>query len=139
MQIAPKMTERLDDMVGCSYMYMGRHLKVRGYALARDRIKILTDKGNPILLKLTSLDDDLSQFMPADSDSNGPETMTLYKAQTTNMASIEQIVMANITKVQNDREYLAQAKAVNENVNTLLKMNQQKIDLFREVRKTQKD
>jgi hypothetical protein len=139
MQIAPKMTERLEAMVGSSYMYMGRHLKVRGYALESNRIKILTAKGNPVVIKLSNLDDDLDEFMPAESESNGAESMTLYKAQTTNMASIEQIVMANIEKVQNDREYLAQAKAVNENVNTLLKMNQQKIDLFREVRKTQKD
>jgi hypothetical protein len=49
---------------------------------------------------------------------------------------LKNIVMENISKLQGDKGYINQAREINSSVNTMLKMNQQMIDMYREVRKS---
>lgn len=140
MELSPKTVDRLDSMIGGIWLYMGRTVKVVGYGDVDDKIRIRTTTV-PIIIKKVDVFKELDNFLPTDNDideeddtlNNG--AMVYLKQGQDSMSKLEGVLMDNITKIQSDPSYIPQAKAINENVGTILKISQQKIDIFREMRK----
>lgn len=133
---------KLNNMIGGTYLYNTREVRIRDIAAANGQVKFITD-GHPIVIEKSQLKQKLDDFLPMEEETEvtlpaeiEDNAMQTLRHTDDKMAKLEAIIMNNIEKVQQDREYLPQANQVNKDVNTILKMNQQKIHLFREVRKT---
>lgn len=137
LKIAPAVLDRLDALVGRTWLYLCRTVYVKGYATEEGSVRIITNK-QPIVLKIDSIYEDLKEFLETSDDMEfeNKSAVEIYKKESSSFSKLEQIILDNIEKVKADKEFLEQAKEINSNVNTLLKMNQHKIDIFREVRKT---
>ena len=83
---------------------------------------------------------ELDEFMVTDEPVDEDDTvdkgaMVYFKNDPSSMNALEKILMDNIEKLQTDSTFIPQAKAINDNVGSILKISQQKIDIFREMRK----
>lgn len=141
--ISDSLKKKLDGMVGGTYLYNTREVTIKGINSVNGQVRFVND-GNPILINKSELGDKIDDFLPVevqDTEETLPAKMEGDVEQTFNQTDetiekLENIILHNIEKVQNEKDYLPQAKQVNRDVNTILKMKQQKIDLFREMRKT---
>lgn len=132
---------KLDKLIGKSWMYNGRNIYVKGVNQVNSEIRVIT-KGHPIVFAIDKAETKLDEFLPVES---GPGTiknpearelaMQVFAKDKGQMDSLEDIIMENIKNVKKDPKYVQQAKAVNSNVQTLLNINKQKIEMLKEIRK----
>ena len=139
MELSPKTIERLDSMIGGVYLYMGRSVKILGYGDTDEKVRIKTST-TPIIIKKVDVIKELDEFMVTDEPVDEDDTvdkgaMVYFKNDPSSMNALEKILMDNIEKLQTDSTFIPQAKAINDNVGSILKISQQKIDIFREMRK----
>lgn len=135
--IVNSVQQRMDKMVGLPWVYMGRYVHIKGIHQSNGQVRFVThDK--PIVVETSKLPEALNDFLPYEEEED-PEVrnsaIDLFKSETDSMKQLQDIIMDNINQVKASKEYLPQAKSINDNVSTLLKINQQKIDMFRELRK----
>ena len=131
MELSPKTIERLDSMIGGVYLYMGRSVKILGYGDTDEKVRIKTST-TPIIIKKVDVIKELDEFMVTDEPVDEDDTvdkgaMVYFKNDPSSMNALEKILMDNIEKLQTDSTFIPQAKAINDNVGSILKISQQKI------------
>lgn len=114
---------KLYDMVGGTYLYKRESIIIKG-VIASDTdqlIRIKTDKQD-ITVSLLHLSDFISSLLLA-SDEQQEETRTaLVTQQSGEIDTLHKILKDSIKKIQEDKEYIGQAKAINNHINTMLNM-----------------
>ena len=138
-----ELSKRLDQMIGRAFMYHARQFSIQDIVVEHGNVVFLTSSGR-IVINKSDLEHKIDDFLevekqeeihsyPAEIES---ELSTTIQTAEEKMDKLESIILKNIEKIQADRSYLPQANQITKDINTILKMNQQKIDLFRELRKT---
>jgi len=132
---------KLDNLIGNSWMYNGRNIRVKGVNQINGEIRVITE-GHPIVFSVDKAEPKIEEFLPVDA---GPEAirnpearelaMQVFSKDKGQMDSLEEIILENIKNVKKDPKFVGQAKVVNSNVQTLLNINKQKIEMIKEIRK----
>lgn len=132
---------KLDNLIGKSWMYNGRNIHVKGVNQMNSEIRVITE-GRPIVFSIEKAEDKLEEFLPVEEGPGtikNPEARDLaiqvFEKDKGQMNSLEDIIMDNIKKVKEDPKFVQQAKVVNSSVQTLLNVNKQKIEMLKEIRK----
>ncbi len=131
--------ERIEDMIGKVVMYRGRNIKVKGYVVKDDRIEIKTN-GNPVITSAEKLSDTLDEFLPVSDELDSADKekgLQVFGNNKSNLDDLEGILMENIQKVRENKDYLDQAKEINSQANSIIKIAKTKVDMVREMRKLQ--
>lgn len=134
---------RLSKMVGQTYLYNTNSVKILSYKQKEDHVTIVTDKDwiEVPLFKLPAL---LEEFLEVEQEDEEPQhlpspsrnsSLQVTQNARQNLSSLKDVLLDNITKVQKDKEYINQAKAINNNINTLMNMYKLELELTREIRK----
>lgn len=131
-----RLTDQLQKMVGNSYRYNGKDLKVIALVKNGVHFELDTDSGR-IKIPLTSTADDLRKFVPMESASS-PEkekpSMALIVTSPGSGGGIEKIkqtVFETIEKIKAEPGYLPQANAINANINTLINLGKLELEAIR--------
>lgn len=136
-----KLQSEIEQMVGNSYLYRGRQVTVKGYGVSDGQVRII-NQGNTIMFPLDRLDEELDQFMETDdpqaierADEAKEQAVAVFQNDASQMNKLENVLVDNISKLQEDDKYLEQAKEINSTAKTLLQMSKQKLEMIREIRK----
>jgi hypothetical protein len=135
MVITEKLIKKLEDMVGTTRLYGAREYRIKGFSVDDRHVTIRTDK-DPVIIKNEKLHDALTGDFGEVETAVAPAPSNMMLVQQAEILTLKNIVMENISKLQGDKGYINQAREINSSVNTMLKMNQQMIDMYREVRKS---
>jgi hypothetical protein len=133
-----KVSEAIDRLKKCisgTYMYRGRNVKILGYSKEEgDRIEIITET-TPIYSTGGNLMATLDEFLEVEDSNEATEALAVFTQQTSGLDSLENTLMENIKKLNEDPSFLSQAKEINSTAKNLIQINKTKVDLFREIRK----
>jgi hypothetical protein len=116
-----KGTTKLEKLLNKMFIYKQEHIRIKDYyPIPEDGIiRVITDK-NPIDIKEGDVSEFVEKCLPVDE----PNTQVVQIANDSQktITTLKDILLDNIKKVQNDKEYINQAKTINNSVNTLLNM-----------------
>lgn len=152
-----KLTNQLQQMKGKFYKYASQVHAVIDFTLDEEKFEIMTNIGR-YPRKHESAEEFLKYWVPVEHKEaviiNGSrETaitnehqggiikneniqMDVYFEQEKSEADdLIKILKANITKVQGDANYIPQAQAVNDNVNSIINIQKMKLEYFKSFRK----
>lgn len=116
-----QINERLESMVGKTYLYHAQYHKILSYKVDGDKITIVTHK------KWFDISNkDLNQFLPTSSE-NGTTSLQVLPKDREFLASLSATIKDNIEQVKKDKSYIPQANSINNSINTLV--NLAKIEL----------
>lgn len=124
-----KSTDKLDSMVGNEFMYNASTYKMRGYATVNGHIKILTDS-NDLVFDKKNIDKKLEEFLPVEAGFGSKE----IRRDARKLNKLEDELYDNIEKIKNDKDFIPQAKAMTDTVNTIVSMEKLKIQMLKEIR-----
>lgn len=109
-------------MVGGTYLYKRESITIKG-VIASDAdqlIRIKTDKQD-ITVSPLHLSGFISSLLPS-SDEQEETRTALVVQQSGEIDTLHKILKDSIKKIQEDKEYIGQAKAINNHINTMLNM-----------------
>lgn len=131
--------ERLKKMGNKPFMYRGRNITVTGYDLpGGNKVEIQTGNGHPVTCFMGALGDKLDEFLTVEDQLSTTERTTAlsaYEKERSQMATLEEKLMGQIEKLDENPEYIDQAKEINNTAKNLIKLNGQKVEMLREIRK----
>lgn len=106
-------------MVGKTYLYKKQHITIRGVmASDADQLIRIKTNGEDITLSPLTLPLFISQCLPVADE---PASVAIVH-QDSQISNMQEILLDSIKKIQQDKDYVVQAKAINNHVNTLLNM-----------------
>lgn len=116
-----KETTKLERLVGRTFIYKQDHIKIKDfYPIPEEKkINVITDK-KPILLDDSDVPDFINKLLPVDEPTTVAVSVVNETQQT--ITSLKDILLDNIKKVQENKDYIAQANTINNSVNSLLNM-----------------
>lgn len=109
-------------MVGGTFLYKRENITIKG-VIASDAdqlIRIKTDKQD-ITISPLHLSDFLASLLPVSDDQEEASTALIVQ-QSSEIDNLHNILKDSIKKIQQDKEYVGQAKAINNHINTMLNM-----------------
>lgn len=122
----------LERMIHHTFMYKSKNIKIKDYYLKEDQqsVKIITD-GDNLDINLKQIEQFKNDCLPVEDDQQLQQRLTVVKESNDDINNLKNILMDNIQKVQKDKEYIGQAKVINNSVNTLLNMVNTQIKIER--------
>jgi len=118
-------------MPGKSFLYMGSEVKIERIEHQEDDLfKVITDKKE----MLVSEEELIKDFMEIHSAEDEGRKLTVVDSVIQNnnqMHDLSAILMDNIKKVQQDPKYIDQAKAINDQVKTIVDIKKTQIEALR--------
>ncbi|MEP0166205.1 MAG: hypothetical protein ABJ006_10015 [Balneola sp.] len=142
MTIDKQLKERIDQMIGATYMYRARTVKVRGYSQVDNEVRIHTAT-TPVITTLTGLGDTLDEFLPVQGDSSivtgggggfGGNALVMQSNSNT-LTDLEGVLMDNINKLKEDPAYIGQAKEMANHAGKIIDISKTKVEMVKEMRK----
>jgi len=136
-KIPDSIVRKLDRMTGGLYLYKGRQVRIKSVNQIGDQLRIVTG-GMPVVINLDKVEQALEDFLPVEDEPSAGQkakAVQVFQNDSNQIENLEKMVMDNIEKVKDDPDYLPQAKAVTNNVNTMIKMTKLKIEMLKEIRK----
>lgn len=128
-----KLEERLEKMVNKPFMYNATEYKILSFKVFSEEVTLVTDKGWKTF-PITKVNAELEKFLPIEVENTMPVLLTVF--ENGNKKSLRDIILDNIKKIQEDPKYIGQAKALNEQIKTMLamaKLELESVKLKREV------
>lgn len=133
---AKRLADQLKTMVGKSYNYKGKDIKV--IALVKNGVHFELDTdASRIKIPVTTSADDLKKFVPTDMvgiEEKQKPSMSLVVTSPGSGGGIEKIkqtVFETIERIKADAGYLPQAQAINANINTLINLGKLELEAIR--------
>ena len=114
-----QLEEKLQSMLNKNWMYNTRNHKLLSYKLTEDKVILVTDK-EWIDVPITKINQKLSEFLPAPEEVQSEMSVILFKGN--GKASLKDLIYENIEKIKADTAYIPKAKALNEQVKTVIEM-----------------
>jgi len=133
---AKRLSDQLKTMVGKSYNYKGKDLKVIALVKNGVHFELDTDAGR-IKIPLTTAAEDLQKFVSTEVtgiEEKEKPSMALIVTSPGSGGGIEKIkqtVFETIEKIKADSSYLPQAHAINANINTLINLGKLELEAIR--------
>ena len=131
-----KAIETLKSMTGKSWMYKTRTVKILSHKQKGNDISIVTDH-SWIETTLGDLPGVLEEFMEVEQDDSAAlESTSLQVIQETRtgLTELRGILLENIKQLQDNKEFIPQAKAINNNINTMINMVKLEFQITKEMR-----
>ncbi|HUX54280.1 MAG TPA: hypothetical protein VMV56_07695 [Williamwhitmania sp.] len=111
-----KVNEKLDSMVGHSFMHDTRIYKILSYDL-NGQLTIVTDK-KWFRFPLEKAESVLKQFLPVEDEIEITSLQIVPKGS--EMLNLKAVILDNIKKVQSDKGYIKQAESINKSIGQLV-------------------
>jgi hypothetical protein len=113
--------KKLEVMIGKTFIYKNDHHYIVKYEIKNDRIFITTDK-EILDTSLTDLRPLLNEFLPASSQKDVAVQVQKPSIDTSTISQLKDILMENIKEVKKDKNFIPQAIAINQNVNSIIEL-----------------
>lgn len=131
-----KAIEQLKAMTGKSWMYKTRMVKILSHQQKGEAVVIVTDKDwiETDTINLTTM---LGEFLAVEQgDDPALENTSLQVIQNTRsgLSELRSVLMDNIKTLQGNKEFIPQAKAINNNINTMINMVKLEFQITKEMR-----
>lgn len=121
----------LKSMIGKTYLYNAKEIVVTNIRETDDGlIEVHTNK-RIFTFEKSQLKKEL---LPVETKDDTDKQLQVYyglKNDSEEMSKLVSILMNNIEKVQNDKSYIDQASAINENARTIIEMQKVKVDMIK--------
>lgn len=154
-----KIVNKLDPMIGRQFLIAGIEERITGYKFDESSVKLISDKRTRVFdeHQLDSFLRKECMEIGSELDEMGDEfddVMTMAKPNgvarqlpaqvpsqqvyipsfsNSHFAELRQVLMSNIAKVQENKEYLPQAVAVRDNVQSIIDLTKNEIDFMKTV------
>jgi hypothetical protein len=127
---------KLDSMIGKTYMYRTETQKVISYEFkdSTGKIIIITNKST-IMFSFSDAKEKLTDFLICEEEKNIDVAIYKPEISSTVMIDVKNILMDNIKKVQDDKEYIPQAIAINKNVKSIIELAKTEIEMINTINK----
>ncbi len=121
------LNEKLDKMIGNSYLYQGRRHKILRTRTNGDTVEIATDR-DWLAFPKENAHKALSEFLPA-----AEERAVTISALAGNgkMEKIAATVFDNIDKLKSDPAYIDQARAINDSIKTMVEVAKLELEIVK--------
>ncbi len=139
MSIEEQQKERIQDMVGKTFMYRARTIKVRGCNVIDGEVRIQT-QSHPVITNIAGLGDTLDEFLPVQGEPQsltitGEENALAMHKNSNTLNSLEEVLMQNINKLKEDPNYIDQAKEIANHAGKIIDISKTKVEMVKEMRK----
>lgn len=114
-----QLEEKLQQMVNKTWMHNARNHKLLSSKINGEKVILVTDK-EWIEVPLTKINQKLSEFLPVDEPKESELSVVLFKGN--GKASLKDLIYENIDNIKKDPSYIPKAKALNEQVKTIIEM-----------------
>lgn len=114
-----QLEEKLQQMVNKTWMHNARNYKLLSFKINGEKVILVTDK-EWIEVPLTKINQKLSEFLPVDEPKESELSVVLFKGN--GKASLKDLIYENIDNIKKDSSYIPKAKALNEQVKTIIEM-----------------
>lgn len=111
--------EKLQSMVNKFWMYHTRHHKLLSFKIKEGQVILVTDR-DWIEIPLKRINQTLVEFLPVVEDKHSNLSVILFEGN--GKASLKDLIYENIEKIKANPEYIKSAKALNEQVKTVIEM-----------------
>jgi hypothetical protein len=137
-----KIKTALECMVNNRFMYAGQTHEIKNYIVDTDNEKcsIITNLGT-YDRKFENMTTFLSYWkpvklpIPAVENNNTNDHLTVILAQENDLSNkLISILTENIEKIKQDKEYIPQAQAVNNNINTIVNIAKMRLTIITRLR-----
>ncbi len=137
-----KMESKLHDMIGKLYTYKLKEHRVIRYKCETSFSKIVTDKED-IIINHDEASDFFDQFLMIDEENPVVSSQELMHPGASSQLQLPRstiqescgdlsaIIMENIKKVKEDKEFIPQANAINEQLKSLIELGKTEVDLIK--------
>lgn len=120
-----KLSDKLFSMQNKTWMYNSRLHKIINYKINDENVQIVTDK-EWFTFPLTKINSVLEQFLPAEEEKPSETRVAIFNGN--GKTSLRELVLENIENIRKDASYIPKAKALNEQVKTMIEMAKLEID-----------
>lgn len=117
--------ERLKDMQNKTWMYKTKLHKIINYKINDTNIEIVTDK-DWFVIPVNKINVTLAEFLAAEEEKRNNINITLFQGN--NKLALKDLVIENIEKIKKDPGYIPVAKALNEQLKTMIQMAKLEIE-----------
>jgi len=124
-----KLEERLEKMVDKSFIYNGFEYKVISFKVSGEEVTIVTNKAWKTF-PITKINAELGKFLPIEPENQKTEAVVLSTVNQ-NKEVLSKTIIENIEKIKNNAAYIPQAKAVNEQIKTMIAMAKVELDIIK--------
>jgi hypothetical protein len=124
-----KELDRIAGMVGNTYLYKKNNYTITGFVPSAEKVVLKTDNGDLTLLT-DGLAHQLGYFLEVEPEPAGLQVTQQTQMQGT-LQELNTIMMDTIRKVQQDKEYVAQAGAVNKSVTNITNLMKAQLEFMK--------
>jgi len=118
-------------MVGKSYLYMGKEVEIKAVdPIGNDMFRVVTSD-RAINVSHAEL---RKEFLPIDKELEKKDGVILYRGvqlESKEMANLGEVLMATIKKVQEQPDYVEQARTINDTAKALIDLKRAQIELIK--------
>jgi len=125
--------DKLERMVGKSFVYNQDEHKIIKYEFAGGSLIITSDKQD-IIFSAVDYRFHLKEFLPID-DKIAATTLQLNVANQSVMTELKDVLLDNIRKVKENKDYIPQAQEINSQVKSMIDLARTEIDFIKIVNK----
>jgi hypothetical protein len=148
-----KITAKIEMLLGRQYMIDGFVERIVSYQLKENHITVKTDKKDrsfsedqfmawakrcmPVQDDIDALEEEMQPSKELTSFGNQPAATVIYQPsfKSSNFTDLREVLMDNIKKVQESKEYLPQAVAVRDNVQSIIDLTKNEIEYVKTLNK----
>jgi len=121
-----KATDKLNKMLGKTFLYLGAAVMIQNYQKKDGKVRVITDKRDYNLPE-EELESFLEELQPMESS---PMVVPQAAAILNNsgLADLSKVLLDNIKKVQENKDYIPQACEIRDQVKTFIDLAKVQID-----------
>ncbi len=124
--------KRLDAMIGGTFKYEGQKITVSDVKIKGDKARIITDRNEIEVTLDDMLEEDLSAFILV-KENGIMKNQSLVEAVLQNgtmYTQLQETLLGTIEKLQADKDFVAQAEAINNTVKSVIDLEKVRIQTF---------
>ena len=131
-----KAIAQLKDMVGKTWLYKTNQVRILSFRHKEESITIVTDKDwvETTVYGLAELLKDFLEVSQEDSPALENTSLQVIANTRNGLSELRSVLMDNIKTLQGNKEFIPQAKAINNNINTMINMVKLEFQITKEMR-----
>ena len=114
-----KLQEKLESMKDKTFMRNGRYHTILSWQIKDDLLTVATDNGW-LEFAIYKAEKALAEFLPVHA--NNQKLAITVMPRNGELQNLKEIILGNIQKVKEDKDYIKQAEAINKSISTLINM-----------------
>ena len=123
--------KKLQSMLNKNWQYGMHVITFKGYDVNEEKERVYlhtNERDNHWDRPFDGVSDFLKQFKPVDAEGNRKQSDLMLMGSTDLTAQLKGILLDNIEKVKENRDYIPQATTINNNVNSLINLTKLQLD-----------